>query len=83
MRTSDDARENKADLRSKSLQGSKLTCAVRAQKTYLILATLAPVCTFYVHYENVHTPTSTHPDTWKGEEVSICPGRLANSDEGG
>ena len=67
MRTDDDARENNVDLRSKSLESSQAACTDRVQKTYLILAALTPVCTFYVHYKNVHILTSTHPDTWKGE----------------
>jgi hypothetical protein len=82
MRTSDDARENNVDLRSKSLESSQVMCTATVQKIYLILAALAPVCTFYVHYKNVHILTSRHPDPWKGEDDKHMSWRTHTSVEG-
>jgi hypothetical protein len=37
----------------------------------LILTTLTPIRTFYIHYKDVHVAAPTHPDTWMGRIMSI------------
>jgi len=64
MRISDDARENKADFRSKSYIFCEVGSRFKESATYLVFPALPPIGSFNIHDHDTHVLSATHPDTW-------------------
>lgn len=68
IRTSDEARENNADLRSKSYIDEGYSTLANDEHdemtAYLVLASLPAVRSLDIHDHHVHLFPATHPDTY-------------------
>ena len=62
IRTSDEAKENKADLRSKSCNVFEKWAPQNMTFTRLVFSSFSPVSAFNVHDHNVHALSFAHPN---------------------